>query len=153
MIVYEYDHPFSLHVQGGKILVHGIEGLNRSAAVVVAFLMTASYCVLEDAYFYLKVLKPHLQVIILDTWYCVFWKVLHVFWIWQIDEESMECLFHWEKALFGKDVSRMHGYTEKFWIEDNPPHHPISHIDGQKRDKKVKMAFAADRTKCCIPSA
>ena len=58
-------------MQGGKILVHGIEGLNRSAAVVVAFLMTASYCVLEDAYFYLKVLKPHLQVIILDTWDCV----------------------------------------------------------------------------------
>ena len=56
------DHPCSLHAQGGKILVHGIEGLNRSAAVVVAFLMTASYCVLEDAYFYLKVLKPHLQV-------------------------------------------------------------------------------------------
>ena len=48
--------------QGGKILVHGIEGLNRSAAVIVAYLMTTSICVLEDAYFYLKVLKPHLQV-------------------------------------------------------------------------------------------
>jgi len=81
---------------GGKILVHGIEGLNRSAAVVVAYLMTATYCVLEDAYFYLKVLKPHLQ----------------------IDQESMDCLFEWEKALFGQDVSSRDTYIDKFWIED-----------------------------------
>jgi len=81
---------------GGKILVHGIEGLNRSAAVVVAYLMTATYCILEDAYFYLKVLKPHLQ----------------------IDEESMDCLFEWEKALFGQDVSSRENYIDNFWIDN-----------------------------------
>ena len=49
-------------VQGGKILVHGVEGLNRSAAVVMAYLMKSTPCILEDAYFYLQVLRPFIRV-------------------------------------------------------------------------------------------
>jgi len=39
----------------GRILVHGVEGLNRSAAVVIAHLMKSIPCILEDAYFYMQV--------------------------------------------------------------------------------------------------
>ena len=41
-------------------MVHGIEGLNRSAAVLMAFLMSMSNCLLEDAFVYMKTLRPHL---------------------------------------------------------------------------------------------
>ena len=53
-----------LYLQNGKILVHGIEGLNRSAAVVIAYLMSSATCILEEAQFYLRVLRPHLQVML-----------------------------------------------------------------------------------------
>ena len=43
-------------------MVHGIEGLNRSAAVLMAFLMSMSNCLLEDAFVYMKSLRPHLMV-------------------------------------------------------------------------------------------
>lgn len=51
-----------LLLQNGKILVHGVEGLNRSAAVVIAFLMRSTPCLLEEAYFYLQVLRPFMRV-------------------------------------------------------------------------------------------
>jgi hypothetical protein len=49
--------------QKGRILVHGVEGLNRSAAVVIAYLMKSTPCILEDAFFYLQVLRPFLRVV------------------------------------------------------------------------------------------
>ena len=43
-------------------MVHGIEGLNRSAAVLMAFLMSNTTCILEDVFIYMKYLRPHLSV-------------------------------------------------------------------------------------------
>ncbi len=45
------------------MLVHGVEGLNRSAAVTMAHLMKSTPCILEDAYFYMQVLRPFIRVI------------------------------------------------------------------------------------------
>jgi protein-tyrosine phosphatase len=54
--------PVLANVQGGRVLVHGIDGLNRSAAVVLAFAMSSVVCTMEEAVFYLQVLRPHLHV-------------------------------------------------------------------------------------------
>ena len=60
---YVYNtYLFTFIFQGGRVLVHGIEGLNRSAAVLMAFLMSMSNCLLEDAFVYMKSLRPHLMV-------------------------------------------------------------------------------------------
>ena len=37
------------------------QGVNRSAAVVIAYLMAARGCTLEDAYFYLESVRPSTQ--------------------------------------------------------------------------------------------
>ena len=50
-------------MQNGRIFVHGVEGLNRSAAVIIAYLMRATPCLLDEAYFYLQVLRPFIRVI------------------------------------------------------------------------------------------
>ena len=49
-------------MQNGRIFVHGVEGLNRSAAVIIAYLMRATPCLLDEAYFYLQVLRPFIRV-------------------------------------------------------------------------------------------
>ncbi len=51
-----------LVLQNGVIFVHGVEGLNRSAAVIIAYLMKATPCTLEDAFFYVRMLRPFLRV-------------------------------------------------------------------------------------------
>lgn len=43
-------------------MVHGVEGLNRSAAVVISYLMQSTPCTLEDAFFYIQVLRPFIRV-------------------------------------------------------------------------------------------
>ena len=43
-------------------MVHGVEGLNRSAAVIIAYLMKSTPCILEEAYFYMQVLRPYIRV-------------------------------------------------------------------------------------------
>jgi protein-tyrosine phosphatase len=48
---------------GGKVLIHGVEGLNRSAAVIMAYIMSTTTSVLEDVFLYVKNLRPHLEVI------------------------------------------------------------------------------------------
>jgi len=45
----------SVLARNGRVLVHGVEGLNRSAAVLIAHLMKSVPCILEDAYFYVQV--------------------------------------------------------------------------------------------------
>ena len=49
-------------MQNGRIFVHGVEGLNRSAAVIIAYLVRATPCLLDEAYFYLQVLRPFIRV-------------------------------------------------------------------------------------------
>lgn len=44
------------------MLIHGLEGLNRSAAVTMAYLMLTTTCLLDDVFLYIKSLRPHLQV-------------------------------------------------------------------------------------------
>ena len=53
----------SIAFQNGRIFVHGGEGLNRSAAVIIAYLMRSLPCLLEEAYFYLQVIRPFLKVV------------------------------------------------------------------------------------------
>ncbi len=64
VFIWEITLLFSFNLQKGhKLLVHGVEGLNRSAAVVMAHLMKSTPCILEDAYFYMQVLRPFIRVI------------------------------------------------------------------------------------------
>lgn len=42
--------------------MHGVEGINRSAAVIMAFLMSNTTSQLEDVFLYIKSLRPHLNV-------------------------------------------------------------------------------------------
>ena len=53
----------ALFLQGGRILIHGVDGLNRSAAVVIAYLMKSHPCLLEEAFFYVQVLRPFIRVL------------------------------------------------------------------------------------------
>ena len=53
----------ALFFQGGRILIHGVDGLNRSAAVVIAYLMKSHPCLLEEAFFYVQVLRPFIRVL------------------------------------------------------------------------------------------
>jgi len=46
---------------GGRVLIHCDQGVNRAAAVTMAYLMAARGCTLEDAYFYLESLRPTIQ--------------------------------------------------------------------------------------------
>lgn len=78
--------------KGGRVLVHGIEGLNRSAAVLMAFLMSMSNCLLEDAFVYMKSLRPHLM----------------------LDEETLTCLVRWETSLFGMPMTDI----DELWTTD-----------------------------------
>ena len=66
--------------------------------------------------------------------------------VFQIDEESMECLFHWERALFGKDVSRSDTYIDKFWIESK---HSFPHQPEKTHHKTVQKSDVAEQS---IPS-
>ena len=43
------------------------KGLNRSAAVTMAYLMLTTTCLLDDVFLYIKSLRPHLQVRIFIT--------------------------------------------------------------------------------------
>ena len=43
------------------------KGLNRSAAVTMAYLMLTTTCLLDDVFLYIKSLRPHLQVLIFMT--------------------------------------------------------------------------------------
>ena len=80
----ELNHFLNLHFfQGGKVLVHGVEGLNRSAAVIMAFLMSSTTCLLDDVFVYIQSLRPHLQ----------------------LDEETLECLLKWETEIFGSSFT------------------------------------------------
>ena len=76
--------------QGGRIMVHGVEGLNRSAAVIIAHLMQSTPCLLEDAYFYVQVLRPFIK----------------------LDDACLECLLKFEKSLFGRRVTDV----DELWI-------------------------------------
>ena len=64
-------------------MVHGVEGLNRSAAVIMAFLMTSTTCLLDDVFVYIQSLRPHLQ----------------------LDDETLECLLKWETSIFGTSLT------------------------------------------------
>jgi len=75
--------------KGGKVLVHGIEGLNRSAAVLMAFLMSNTTCILEDVFIYMKYLRPHLS----------------------LDQETLVCLLRWEASIFGTQMTDL----EELW--------------------------------------
>ena len=55
-----------INFQNGRIFIHGVEGLNRSAAVIIAYLMRATPCLLDEAYFYLQVLRPFIRVGLLE---------------------------------------------------------------------------------------
>lgn len=48
--------------QGGRVLVHGVDGLNRSAAVIIAYLMKSHPALLEEAFFYVQTLRPFIRV-------------------------------------------------------------------------------------------
>jgi len=69
--------------QGGRVLIHGLEGLNRSAAVTMAYLMLTTTCLLDDVFLYIKSLRPHLQ----------------------LDEESLAALLEWECSIFGAKIT------------------------------------------------
>jgi len=69
--------------KGGRVLIHGLEGLNRSAAVTMAYLMLTTTCLLDDVFLYIKSLRPHLQ----------------------LDEESLSSLLQWESSIFGSTVT------------------------------------------------
>jgi len=45
----------------GRILVLGDQGVNRSATLAVSFLMNEKLCTLEDAFYYVKSLRPSCQ--------------------------------------------------------------------------------------------
>jgi len=47
--------------EAGRILILGDQGVNRSAAVAMAFLMQTKNCTLEDAYYYVKSLRSAVQ--------------------------------------------------------------------------------------------
>ncbi|XP_037068202.1 probable rhodanese domain-containing dual specificity protein phosphatase [Pollicipes pollicipes] len=46
---------------GGRVLIHCDQGVNRAAAVTLAYLMADKGCTLEDAYFFLESLRPTIQ--------------------------------------------------------------------------------------------
>jgi predicted protein tyrosine phosphatase len=46
---------------GGKVLVHGELGVDRSAALVMALLMQQCSCSLEDAFYHVKACRPTVQ--------------------------------------------------------------------------------------------
>lgn len=46
---------------GGKVLVHGEQGVDRSAALVMALLMQQCSCSLEDAFYHVKACRPTVQ--------------------------------------------------------------------------------------------
>lgn len=69
--------------KGGRVLVHGIDGLNRSAAVILAYAMSSVVCTMEEAVFYLQVLRPHLH----------------------LDQESVLSLLRWERSIFGHQLT------------------------------------------------
>lgn len=45
----------------GRILILGEQGVNRSATLAVSFLMNEKLCTLEDAFYYVKSLRPSCQ--------------------------------------------------------------------------------------------
>ena len=93
-----------------------MEGLNRSAAVVIAFLMQSTPCTLEDAFFYTQVLRPFIRVnyendsFLFDLVAKDVLKLLYYFF--QLDDECMACLLKLEKKLFGSLVTDL----DELWI-------------------------------------
>ena len=67
----------------GRILILGDQGVNRSAAVAMAFLMQDRNCTLEDAFYYVKSLRPAVQPA----------------------PQHLEALAKYEAELFGKKIT------------------------------------------------
>ena len=86
--------------------MHGVEGLNRSAAVIMAFLMSSTTCLLDDVFIYIQSLRPHLQ----------------------LDDETLECLLKWETSIFGTSLTLIDELWtwkvfEDLQMDTNPEHY------------------------------
>lgn len=76
---------------GGRVLVHGVDGLNRSAAVIIAYLMKSHPALLEEAFFYVQTLRPFIRM----------------------DQGCVEALMRYERELFGYSITDL---DEMLWI-------------------------------------
>ncbi|XP_071442569.1 serine/threonine/tyrosine-interacting-like protein 1 [Hetaerina americana] len=69
----------------GRVLISGEQGVNRSAALVMAFLMKDRACTLEDAYYYVRRCRPAVQ----------------------LSETLLKSLAHLEGNIFGRGVTNI----------------------------------------------